>query len=259
MMRRRFLAAGLVTVAAIAVASFGLGGVAPAVAATAPYDPANLAHVGQSAQVIVVTSAGWGATTGTLRAYERDANGGWREVVAATPARLGWTGMIPAAQRRQGSGKTPAGTFAIPSAFGRLPNPGTQMPYLQFDRNDAWPYSHDHPATYNVLQTAPVSWASYGSDVEILWKHGVQYRYAAVLDYNLPAGPITRGPDGIRRAHEVADTHAGGGIFLHVTDGTATAGCIAIPESTMRDVLRWLDPHRNPVIVVGPEDAITRM
>jgi len=27
----------------------------------------------------------------------------------------------------------------------------------------------------------------------------------------------------------------------------------------MREVLRWLDPDRKPVIVVGPESAITRM
>ena len=39
----------------------------------------------------------------------------------------------------------------------------------------------------------------------------------------------------------------------------STAGCIAIPQRQMRDVLRWLDPDRKPVIVVGPESVITRM
>ena len=56
-----------------------------------------------------------------------------------------------------------------------------------------------------------------------------------------------------------ANTKGGGGIFLHVTNGTATAGCVAIPQSVMRDVLTWLDPDRKPVIVIGPESTIGRM
>ena len=80
------------------------------------------------------------------------------------------------------------------------------------------------------------------------------------MDYNLPDGPITHGRRrGAPQPPSPADTRAGGGIFLHVTNGKVTAGCIAIPQRQMRDVLRWLDPDRKPVIVVGPESAITRM
>jgi L,D-peptidoglycan transpeptidase YkuD (ErfK/YbiS/YcfS/YnhG family) len=225
----------------------------------APYDPSRLAHVGTAGQVIVVTAPTWSSTHATLRAYERDGNGGWREVIGATPARLGWSGLYLAAERRQGSGRTPAGTFAIPRAFGRLADPGTKLPYTQFDRNDAWTYNPKNPFTYNVFQTVKASWSSYGGYVERLWSHGNQYRYVAVLDYNLPGGPIHTGSDGIRRSTTPADTKAGGGIFLHVTDGRSTAGCIAIPQATMRSVLRWLDPGRKPVIVIGPESVISRM
>ena len=241
--------------------AFWLAGTAtPATAEEDPaYHPSQLAHVGTAGQVIVVTAPSWRSTRATLRAYERDGNGGWRQVVGATPARLGWSGLYKAGQRRQGTGKTPAGTFAIPSAFGRQPNPGTGLPYRQFDRNDAWTYSPRHPRTYNVFQTARTSWDSYGTYVERLWTYGRQYHYVAVLDYNLPAGPIRTGADGIRRTARPADTRAGGGIFLHVTNGKVTAGCIAIPERTMRDVLTWLDPARKPVIVVGPESVIGRM
>lgn len=256
MRMRRVLGGAL---AAVVVALTVPASATSAIADVAPYHPSRLAHVDGAGQVIVVTAPSWRSTHATLRAYERDGDGGWRQVVDATPARLGWSGLYQADQRRQGSGKTPAGTFAIPSAFGRLPDPGTALPYVQFDRNDAWTYDRAHPYTYNVFQTAPVSWASYGTDVEHLWQHGKQYRYVAVMDYNLPGGPIRTGADGIRRSTTAPDTHAGGGIFLHVTDGTATAGCIAIPQRTMRDVLRWLDPDRHPVIVVGPASVITRM
>lgn len=233
---------------------------APSAAADEPvYHPSNLANVGSAGQVIVVTADSWRTSYATLRAYERDGDGGWRMVVDATPARLGWSGLYKADQRRQGTGKTPAGTFAIPWAFGRKADPGTELRYRQFDRDDAWTYNPRNPRTYNVFQDAPVSWDSYGSYVEELWSYGMQYNYVAVMDYNLPDGPIRRGPDGVRRVAKPADTRAGGGIFLHVSNGKTTAGCIAIPEDTMRDVLRWLDPDRKPVIVVGPESVIDRM
>lgn len=246
---------------ALALVPLLLGTLMPSAAADdrPAYHPSRLAHVGTAGQVIVVTAPSWQSTHATLRAYERDGSGGWREVIGATPARLGWSGLYLAAQRRQGTGKTPAGTFAIPSAFGRLADPGTALPYTRFDRNDAWTYNPRNPYTYNVFQTADTSWRSYGDYVEQLWSHGRQYRYVAVLDYNLPGGPIRTGADGIRRSTRPANTRAGGGIFLHVTDGRSTAGCVAIPQEAMRSVLRWLDPSRRPVIVIGPESAISRM
>ena len=222
-------------------------------------DPSTLAHVGEASQVIVVTAPAWSSTTGTLQAFQRRTDGTWEAVIAPTPARLGWGGLVLAAQRHQGSGTTPAGTFALVSAFGRQPDPGTGLPYLHVDRNDAWPYNPADPATYNVLQTANRPWRGYGGYVEHLWAKGPQYDYAAVLDYNLPAGPVVTGADGVRRVSEPADTRAGGGIFLHVTKGQSTAGCVAIPRDTMRQVLRWLDSARHPVIVIGPAAAITRM
>jgi L,D-peptidoglycan transpeptidase YkuD (ErfK/YbiS/YcfS/YnhG family) len=224
-----------------------------------PYHPSNLGNVGQSGQVIVVTADSWSTTHATLRAYERDGNGGWRQVLPATPARLGWSGLVASDDRRQGTGKTPAGTFGIVSAFGRKADPGTSLDYVQVDRNDAWTYNPANPATYNVFQTVDRSWASYGRYVERLWSYGRQYDYVAVMDYNLPDGPVRVGADGVRRATQPADTRAGGGIFLHVTNGKVTAGCIAIPEAAMRSVLQWLKPARNPVIVVGPESVIDRM
>lgn len=240
------------------VVGVGVTNAGPAAAAPAPYHPSRLAHVDGADQVVVVTAPSWSSTTATLRAYERDGDG-WRQVVAATPARLGWSGLALAADRRQGTGKTPAGTFAIPSAFGRLADPGTSLPYRRFDRDDAWTYNPRRPATYNLFQTADVSWSTYGGYVERLWEYGLQYHYVAVLDYNLPDGKVTTGADGIRRTSRPADTKAGGGIFLHVSNGTKTAGCVAIPEAQMRQVLRWLDPAKHPRIVIGPESAITRM
>lgn len=227
---------------------------------TAPeWFPTKLAHVENSNQVIVVTAARWTSTSGTLRAFERSTTGNWVQVVEATPARLGYGGLVPAADRRQGTGKTPAGTFAIESAFGRLPNPGTNLPYTEFDRGDAWTYDPEHPATYNLFQDADLLWAGYGKYVERLWQYGMQYNYVAVLDFNLPKGPVTVGDNGARRTSPPADTSRGGGIFLHVSNGSNTAGCIAITEQRMTEIMQWLDPARRPVIVIGTLATIDQM
>jgi L,D-peptidoglycan transpeptidase YkuD (ErfK/YbiS/YcfS/YnhG family) len=220
--------------------------------------PDELTHLGDSQQVIVVTAPLWTSTTGTLSAWERTPSG-WRKVVDATPVILGSHGMTPAATRRQSTGTTPAGTFAITSAFGRRTDPGAHLPYTQLTTWDAWPYNPADPSTYNVFQDANRSWDSYGHNVEHLWRHGVQYDYVAVLDYNLPHGLITTDANGIRRANQPANTSAGGGIFLHVSDGRKTTGCIAVSQKVMRSILRWLTPTAHPVIVVGPKALISQM
>lgn len=87
----------------------------------------------------------------------------------------------------------------------------------------------------------------------------MQYDYVAVLDYNLPAGPIVTGADGIRRSPGPPSTTAGGGIFLHVSNGNLTSGCISIGKPQMKQVMAWLDPFHHPVIVIGTEDTIAQM
>ena len=252
--------AGLRALSIAVIAAATVLSASPVHAAREPaYHPSRLANVGDARQVIVVTAAGWSSTRGTLRAYERGADGQWQEALPSTGAWLGARGMAPAAKRRQSTNTTPAGTFEIPSAFGRRADPGTGLPYVQIDRNDSWPYDRDHPRTYNVFQDRPVDRAAYGRSIEWLWSMGPQYDYVAVLDYNLPDGTVKRGPDGIRRTDEPANTSAGGGIFLHVSKGEPTAGCVSVPRTRMRAILEWLDPKKDPVIVIGPQSAITRM
>lgn len=220
------------------------------------FHPSRLSSVGDARQVVVVTAPSWRSTTGTLRTYERAKGGEWRVVVAATPAFLGYGGLAPADRRRQGTGTTPAGTFAVVNAFGRSADPGTELPYRRVDRDDAWTYNPRVPATYNLFQDAPVSWSSYGNYVEMLWSYGRQYDYVTVLDYNLPEGEVTRNARGVRRTDSPADTRAGGGIFLHVSKGEPTAGCIAVARPTMKSILQWLDPAKDPVLVVGPTGTL---
>jgi L,D-peptidoglycan transpeptidase YkuD (ErfK/YbiS/YcfS/YnhG family) len=231
------------------------GAVALSPAASA-VTPGDLPGAAGAEQVIIVTSTDYRSTRALLSTYERTPDGRWVAVMTDVPAFVGARGIVPGASRRQGTNTTPAGTYAITSGFGRKSNPGTSLPYVKVDRDDAWTYNPKVPGTYNVFQTAPVKWASYGRYVERLWKMGRQYNYVAVLDYNLPDGTITTDARGIRRTDEPANTQAGGGIFLHVSKGEPTAGCISISEGSMRRVMNWLDPERKPVIVIGKAKAL---
>ena len=218
----------------------------PVLAAELPFSPTS---VGDAQQVIVVTAPSYAATEGTLSAYELKA-GAWVEVQKPIRAQLGYGGLVRGDNRRQGTGTTPTGTYAVTNAFGRKADPGTALDYVRVDRNDAWTYNPKVPSTYNVFQDAPRSWKSYGNYVEELWNMGTQYNYVAVLDYNFPEGEIRTGKNGVRRTNSPANTRMGGGIFLHVDNGKKTAGCISIEQAAMRKILRWLDPDQEPVISI---------
>lgn len=228
----------------LAAAAFVVSG-APAASATSSPD----ARVGDSRQVIVVEAPKWSSTEGTLTAFEKRGSE-WDVVQPTVRAQLGYGGLVRGDRRRQGTGTVPTGVFEILSGFGRKADPGTELEYIQVDRNDAWTYNPKVPSTYNVFQDADRSWKSYGGFVEELWDMGMQYDYVAVLDYNLPQGPIRTDVKGVRRSSTPPDTSRGGGIFLHVDNGNKTAGCIAVKRNVMRDLMQWLDPDKEPVIVI---------
>jgi L,D-peptidoglycan transpeptidase YkuD (ErfK/YbiS/YcfS/YnhG family) len=212
-------------------------------------NPAPDPRIGDAQQVIVVEAPRWSATEGILTAYERDGDT-WRIVQPTVRAQLGYGGLVRGDLRRQGTGTTPTGVYDILSGFGRKADPGTDLEYIRVDRNDVWPYDPRRPRTYNVFQNAGGNWRSSGKYVEYLWDMGMQYNYVAVLDYNLPKGPIRTNKRGIRQSTTPPNTSRGGGFFLHVDNGKKTAGCIAVKESVMRDLMRWLDPAKDPVIVI---------
>ncbi|MFL6181834.1 MAG: L,D-transpeptidase family protein [Actinomycetes bacterium] len=256
--RASWLAGSSGAAAALTVATL-VGATAPnlADAATRPL-PERLSNIGTARQVIVVTTPRWGSSYARLQTWRLTDNGTWVRLIDPIPARVGWNGVRRAKNRQQNTGTTPAGTFALQRGFG-LANPkDVQIPYRQVDANDWWPYDPNDPKTYNVLQPHRVQRARWRTDwAERLQSYRRQYRYAVILDYNLPSD--IRWRNGQRIAKNTADTSAGGGIFLHVNGSGATAGCVSIARPRMLRVLRWLDPDKDPVIVIGPRDVIEKM
>ncbi len=81
--------------------------------------------------------------------------------------------------------------------------------------------------------------------------HGLPVRIRhAILDHNPPQDPSPRA----RRECAELDTtrHPSRGADLHFAsdNGNKTAGCIAVKKKVMRDLMTWLDPKKDPVIVI---------
>jgi L,D-peptidoglycan transpeptidase YkuD (ErfK/YbiS/YcfS/YnhG family) len=185
-------------------------------------------------QVIVVRANGWSSTTATVLAYARRADGRWVVRFGPMTARLGRNGLRVGTSRHEGDGTTPAGSYAITTTFGRLVNPGTRMPYRLVRRADYW-VGDSASRYYNTLR--PSTMGGFRTALsEHLAAFAPQYDYAAVVDFNRPHAVPGRGS----------------AIFLHITDGRSTAGCVAISRAGMTAVLRWLDPAQHPRIVMGP-------
>jgi L,D-peptidoglycan transpeptidase YkuD (ErfK/YbiS/YcfS/YnhG family) len=210
--------------------------------ATADINPLlvdQLATTDGAQQVIVVDSPSAASTIATLYTFENDGTG-WYQVFAPMPARDGATGWIAGPDRREGDGASPEGIYAIGSTmYGTAPNPGTLFPYHQLVCGDWWDEDSSSPE-YNTFQhVACGTEPSFGSDSEALWTEGNAYPSMAVIHYNTPAsGPI------------------GSGIFLHADLGAPTQGCVSLPYGDLVQVLKWLNPARHPVVVMGPASVI---
>lgn len=228
---------------------------APAAAAV----PEDLAHIGNARQVIVVTAPGWSSTRATLRAYQRGADGRWRQVFKAMPARTGYGGWVWASRRVQDTGRTPVGTFTITQAFGVRADPGTRLPYRRVDGNDYWVGDRRDARTYNLFQPSASPRRTWRlSQAERLAAYPRQYAYAAVIDFNKPSAVRWDAGRGQYVAGKPARVGRGSAIFLHASGKGATAGCVSVSRSNMVRLLKWLKPAKHPRIVMGPSKVITR-
>jgi L,D-peptidoglycan transpeptidase YkuD (ErfK/YbiS/YcfS/YnhG family) len=191
---------------------------------------------GSATQVITVTARSYSSTVATLQAWTKASGGGWYRRGSAITAHIGSQGMTWSPSESKSA--TPVGSFTLTQAFGHDSDPGTALPYLHTNPADWW-ISQAGPL-YNTHQRCWSGCAfTRGSPNEHLYYETPYYNYAVVIDYN-----TRNSPTGVRQG-------AGSAFFLHVTDGRATAGCVAIPQSSLVSIMRWLTPTRHPRILIG--------
>lgn len=194
---------------------------------TAP-DPA-LARVGAAGQAVVVTATRYGATTATLTAYQREGDG-WRRAFGPWTAHLGTRGLAPPGEKREGDGRTPSGVYGFDFFFGVAPDPGVKFPYRRVTNRIVWDDDASSPL-YNTWVDLDRQQA--GAEPEPMFVSPA-YDHGAVIAYNTERTP-----------------GLGSAIFLHVSNGGPTAGCVSLPSGQLVEVLRWLDPSRSPRIALG--------
>jgi len=220
-------------------------------ATTTWVDPARMTSLAGSDQLVMVTAANLSTTYGWVTEWDRRA-GHWAKVGGPYPVRLGYTGLSNRAvgQRRQNDGSTPTGSYGIGLTFGTSTAPSTRMKWRHVDSNDYWVDDPRDPATYNTYQVARARAARWRiSQAERLITFGRQYEFVAIVNFNVPSG--VHYANGQYVTSTPANVRLGGGIFLHVDGAGATAGCISMSRTPMRNLIHWLDPAKHPRVVIG--------
>ena len=153
--------------------------------------------------------------------HEKDSSGTWREIVSC-PAYVGKKGW---GKTRGGDMKTPVGVYTFTEAFGILEDPGCMMGYTKVDDSHYWD-GDSNSGRYNTMVSTREYDAFDRKESEHLIDYELAYNYCLNISWNTERTP-----------------GKGSAIFLHCqTKNHYTAGCVAIPEDDMREVLRHVKP-----------------
>ena len=221
--------------------------------------PASLARgalnpVRRSRQCIVVLAPNWNSTNGVLRAFEREsASGPWKPRGPEIPVvlgkkGLGWgLGIVNAdagakPRKIEGDNKVPAGLFRLTSVFGYATAKSAswvRLPYLPVTKNSEGvddPRSRHYNRIVDRTKVARIDWRSS----EQMRRDDRLYKWGVVVDHNPGAVP-----------------GAGSMIFFHVwkSSSSPTAGCTAMPEKDLVNLIRWLDPAARPILAQMPRES----
>jgi D-alanyl-D-alanine dipeptidase len=219
------------------------------------------APLASSRQVIVVTSPDWDSARASLRRYERESvDASWKPVGAPVDVNLGRAGLAwgqgvatdvegNELRKHEGDGRSPAGAFALGTAFGYADasDPvvrALSYPYLY--SNDSVQCIEDSKSKYyNSIRDRATTPDADWNDTDKMHRTDDLYKWGVFVKHN--ASPATPG--------------GGSCIFLHGWRGAGspTAGCTAMDLAQLEGVVRWLKPDANPMLVQLPEPVYARL
>ncbi len=205
----------------------------PSAPKVAPQNDADkLKTVSGNRQLILVTANGYSSRNATIQTFEKDSSGKWNRIMNVT----GFIGKNGLGKSKEGDGKTPIGKYTIGTAFGQKGNPGTKLAWRNITSDDVWVDDSESPL-YNSWQSKSATQGQWTSAENM--NHPL-YVYGFVINYNTARTP-----------------YKGSAIFFH-TGSSYTLGCVATSQSNVVSILKWLDPGKNPVIIMTPSQDLSK-
>ena len=206
----------------------------------------------KSSQLIVVTSDSWNKIEGKMNVYEYHSDV-WKSVLKDIPIVTGRSGMAwgkglhssdlnKGRLKKEGDGNSPAGIFYLSGLFG-YDDISSKMNSMKVDQQ-TFCVDDSKSAYYNQIvktDTVRKDWAS----AETMRMKSDVYKYGIFVDYNIkPAIP-----------------EMGSCIFMHIWSGSAspTAGCTAMKEADILNLIDFLDKKKNPLLVQVPSEEYDKM
>lgn len=189
-------------------------------------------------QLVLVYADHSGEAQASLIALESN-NGKWKVAIGPVAAGIGENGFAAPGQKMEGDGKSPTGLFRLGQLFTYENEVDSKMPFMQSTSEDKW-IDDPESADYNRHVRGETSAKSY----ENLKLASSAYKYCMVIEYN--TDQVVKGK--------------GSAIFFHLRNSETgtTAGCVAISESEMLQILKWLDPSKHPVILMGNANELIK-
>lgn len=213
--------------------------------------------VARSEQMILVISPDWNSAKASLLRFAR-IEGQWTPLAPALPVVIGKAGSAwglglhsaqPGQQKREGDGRAPAGIFAIGPAFGYAKSVSTSLEYQAMTAHDYCIDVSDSPLYNQIVDARQVGEKAVMGSTEPMRRDlhldgDQRYSIGFVIEHNPQHQP------------------AGGScIFAHLwkSADSPTAGCTAMNEPVMRELLGWLDREKTPLFVLLPRAEYERL
>ena len=161
----------------------------------------------------------------------------WKIKLGPVQASIGRTGFALPGEKIEGDGKSPSGIFDLGQLYTYEASVNTSLPFIQTNAEDKWIDDPNHE-NYNTHIRGNTTAKSF----EHLKLSSIDYKYCMVIEYN--THPVVKGK--------------GSAIFFHLADAnySPTAGCVAIKESDMDQILLWLDPNKQKAILMGNKNHL---
>ncbi|WP_457744961.1 L,D-transpeptidase family protein [Sulfurimonas sp.] len=136
--------------------------------------------------------------------------------------------------KKEGDKRAPAGIFTLNTLFGYSQKSDFHFPYLYASKSLIC-VDDTHSKFYNQIIEAKGDEKSF----EYMHRNDDLYKLGIVVGHN-----------------QEAKKGYGSCIFLHIqrAENSPTVGCTSMKESDIRDIAKWLDKDKNPILIQIPKN-----